>query len=269
MKKILLAFIALFITINISYAVNIDSSVTESIYEKTLTNTDEENAVMYYAMADVYSELKDHENAVKYYTKAIELNPQMIEAYVGRAKDCGDMGDWQCSLDNYESIKKIDPNNPNAYFATSLYKTNTKDLDGAMADINKAISMVKKPDATYYAQKAWVYLEKKDSRNTIKWTKKALRLDPQNEYTLGLITIIAYENGKFEDVLDITNTSLKYGKISKENHVLLLIRAEALYYNGQKEKAIKQMEEVIKLAPEIEEYNLIKDKMQKGEKSLD
>ena len=265
MKKILFILIVIIFSMNICI-VNAETESNNSTLEKLLTGSDEERAVIYYTMASTYSELKDHKSAVEYYTKAIELNPKMIDTYIGRAKDCGDMADWQCSLDNYESIKKLRPNDPNAYWATSLYKTNTKDLDGAMADIDKAISMVKKTNATFYAQKARVYLEKKDYNNAVKWAKKALRRDYRDEYTLGLISVMTYENGRFEDVLKVTNDCLKHGKVAKENHVLLLLRAKAFYYTGQKEKAIKQMEDVIKLVPENEEYILLKDKMQKGEK---
>ena len=234
MKKILFILIAIIFSVNIC-AVNAETGSNDSTLEKLLTGSDEERAVIYYTMASTYSELKDHKSAVEYYTKAIELNPKMIGAYVGRAKDCGDMGDWQCSLDNYESIKKLRPNDPNAYWAT------------------------------FYAQKAWVYLEKKDYDNAVKWVKKALRRDYRDEYTLGLISVMAYENGRFEDVLNVTNDCLKHGKVAKENHVLLLLRAKAFYYTGQKEKAIKQMEDVIKLVPENEEYHSIKEKMQNNE----
>ncbi len=264
MKKILFILIAIIFSMNIC-TVNAETVSNDSTLEKLLTGSDEERAVAYCTMASTYSELKDHEKAIEYYTKAIELNPKMVGAYIGRAKDCGDIGNYKCSLENYEALKKMYPNDPNFYWATSLYKTNTKDLDGAMADIDNVISMVKKPDATFYAQKAWIYLEKKDYDNAVKWAKKALRRNYRDEYTLGLISVMAYENGRFEDVLEVTNACLKHGKVAKENHVLLLLRAKAFYCTGQKEKAIKQMEDVIKLVPENEEYILLKDKMQKGE----
>lgn len=267
MKKILLALIAFLITINTCCMANITQNNQDSLlFRKLLTGSDEDKAIIYYQMAKSYSENNEHENAIKYYTKAIELNPKLVQAYIDRAKDCGDMGDYKCSLENYEMVKKLYPNNPNVYWATSLYKTNTKDLDGAMEDIDTAISMVKRPEASYYAQKAWVYLEKKDYENAIKWVKKALRRDYKDEYTLGLLTVMTFENARYDDVLRITKDSLKYGKVAKENYVLLMLRARALYYTGQKDEAVKQMEDVIKFVPENEEYKTLKDKMQKGVK---
>lgn len=267
MKKILLILMLLVVTLNISYAKNATlDKQNQTPFHMLLTGNNKEKAIVYYKMAKEYSALKEHENAIYYFTQAIELDPYLIHAYIGRAKDCGDIGDYQCSLENYETLKNMYPNDPDSYWATSLYKTNTKDLKGAMSDIDMAISMKKKPDAAYYAQKAWVYLEMKDYHNAVKWAKKALKRDQKDEYTLGLITVMAYENGRFEDVLEITNECLKHGKVAKENTVLLLLRAKAFYYTEQKDKAIEQIENLIKIDSQNEEYVSIKNKMQKGEK---
>ena len=216
-------------------------------------------------MANTFSELKDHENAIKYYTKAIELNPKMVQAYVGRAKDCGDMGDYKCSLDNYEVIKKMYPNDPDSYWATSLYKTNTKDLEGAMADIDKAISMVNKPNATYYAQKAWVYLEKEEYDNATEYLRKALKTDINDGYALGLFVFMAADNDDYDMVIKISRRLFKYNSCVKDNHALYAIYAKALYKKGKKKEALKQIEKAMVIEPYNTDYPKLKEKMSKGE----
>lgn len=216
-------------------------------------------------IAQIYSETHEHQKAVEYYTKAIELNPKLVEAYIGRAKDCGDIGNYKCSLENYEILKNMYPNNPLYYFMTSLYKTNTKDLDGAMADIDKAISMIKKPDATFLSQKAWVYLEKKEYKNAIKYAQKALKFNPQNGYTLGLLVYMAYDSEDYELVIQTAQKCFKYDATTKDNHALLVTYSKALYKKGNTKEAIKQIEYAIKLAPQKAEYKEIQAKMQKGE----
>lgn len=266
MKKFALIFTILFVVIGVGYATDISYNNTKNTLSAgNILEEEKENARMYFEMAKMYSKSNDHENAIKYYTKVIELYPNFEPAYIGRAKDYGDMGNYQGSLKDCETLKKLHPNDPVFYWATSLYKTNTKDLEGAMEDIDKALSMVKKPDASYYAQKAWVYLEMKDYVNTIKWAKKALKQNPQDEYTLGLITVMAFESNRYEDVLEITDI-LKYGKYTKDNHALMSLRAKALFQLGKKEEAIRQMDDAIKLAPDKKEYLQLKEKMQKDEK---
>ena len=219
----------------------------------------------YLRLGGCYSELMEHKKAIDAYTKAIELNPKLVKAYTMRAKDCGDLGDYKCSLENYETLKKMYPNNPLYYHMTSLYKTNTKDLEGAMKDIDKAISMVKKPDATFYSQKAWIYIEKKDYDNALKYTKEALKINPNDEYTLGLLTYLAYANKDYSRVIKTAEQSFKKDSMAHYNPVLYSMYAQALYQTGDKSKALKQIEYAIKLAPENTEYKQLQEKMQKGE----
>jgi len=112
------------------------------------------NVETYMYLGLSYSNLHQYENAIASYSKAIELNPNLTEAYVQRAKACGDIGNYKCSLENYEKLKQMFPDNPFYYHATSIYKSNTKDAAGAMKDIDTAIKMSKKPKAMFYSQKA-------------------------------------------------------------------------------------------------------------------
>ena len=265
MKKILLALIALTFTMNICCTANANSNNLGSVFKKLHTGTDEERAAKYYVMASACSKLKDHKSAIEYYSMAIELNPKMVEAYIGRAKDCGDIGNWQCSLENYETLKKMYPDNHIFYHMSSLYKTNTRDLDGAMEDIDKAISMVKKPNSAYYAQKAWVYLEKKESKNAIEYLKKSLKIDPNDGYALGLYMYIAYANEDYNGVIRLSRRLLKYDPSAKYNPALYAIYSKALYKKGKKTEALKQIEKAIEIEPHDKEYLLQKEKMQKDE----
>ena len=217
-------------------------------------------------MANVYSELKDHENAIKYYTKAIELNPKFVQAYIGKAKDCGDLRNWQCSLDNYEALKKMYPDEPFFYYMSALYKTNTKDLDGAMEDIDKAISIIKKPDATYYTQKAWIYYEKNDYNNAVEYLRKSLKIDSNNGYALGLFMFMAADNEDYKMVIKTARRLLKVDPAADCNHALYATYAKALYLTGKKKEALTQIEKAIEIEPSDEDYPALKDKMLKGEK---
>ncbi|MBR1617512.1 tetratricopeptide repeat protein, partial [bacterium] len=82
----------------------------------------------YVELGKIYSKQNQYQKAIDAYTKAIEINPKYINAYIQRAKVCGDIEDYQCSLKDYETLKKLDPTNAEYYHASSLYKTNLKDF---------------------------------------------------------------------------------------------------------------------------------------------
>ncbi len=229
------------------------------MYEKAVSINQTDKT--YYMLASAYSELKDHDNAIKYYTKAIELNPKMVNAYLGRAKDCGDKGDYKCSLENFEALKKMFPEKPYFYWATSLYKSNTKNLIGAMKDIDKAISMINEPNATYYAQKAWIYFYENDSDNCFKYLRKALEINPDDGYALGLFMYAAYNNKDYEEVIKTAEKLINCDESSKYNHALYSTYAKALYKKGYKEKALQNIDYALELEPKNKKYQQYKEKM--------
>ena len=266
MKKILLSIITFLLVVNILSPVSATQENQNTVsFDKLLTKNDEVNAIIYFEAAKIYSAKKDHENAVNYYTKAIELNPKLVPAYIGRAKDCGDMGDYKCSLENYEALKSMYPNEHFFYHMSSLYKTNTKDLDGAMEDIDKAISMVKKPESMYYAQKAWVYLEKKDYDNAKDYLKKSLKINPNDGYALGLLMIMAVDNENYDTVIRIVRHMLKVDPAAKYNPAMYATYAKALYKTGKRKEAIKQINTSLQLEPHDKENIKLKEKMLNGE----
>lgn len=266
MKNILLILIVAIFSINIFYTVDAKTGSNNTTIEKLFAGTDKEKAVLYYTMASTCSELKDHEGAIKYYTKAIELNPKMVGAYIGRAKDCGDIGDWQCSLENYETLKEMYPEEHFFYHMASLYKTNTKDFDGAMKDIDKAIELLGKPDSSYYAQKAWIYSEKREYENAIEYLKKSLQISPNDGYALGLYLFMADANKDYKNVINISRRLLKVDPAAKYNHALYATYAKALYKTGKKKQALKQIEKAIEIEPSDKDYYTYKEKIIKNEK---
>ena len=153
------------------------------------------------------------------------------------------------------------PDDPNSYWATSLYKTNTKDMDGAMADIDKAIELSKKPNATYYSQKAWIYLEKKDYPNAKEYLKKALQINPNDGYALGLLVCMASENEAYDTVIKYSRRLFKYDPSSRYNHALYAMYARALYKKGKKKEALKQIEKAIEIEPSDKDHQQLKEEI--------
>ena len=225
----------------------------------------EANSRNYTLLGMNYADQRKVDKAIQAFTKAIELDPTFIEAYVKRAKICGDVGDYKCSLDNYKILTKMFPENHFFWHMSSIYKTNTRDLEGAMKDIDKAISLFKKPNPSYIAQKAWVYLEQKDYENSKKYLLEALKIDPNDGYALLLYKVMAYDNKAYDKVIEISKKMLKVDPTANCNHALFYTYARALYNTGQKKQALQQIEKAIQLNPLDQDYSRIKEKMLKNE----
>lgn len=156
------------------------------------------------------------------------------------------------------------PDNYLFYFETSLYKTNINNYKGAMKDIDKAISISPKPDATLYAQKAWIYYEQKDYENALNYVRIALDIDVYDDYALGLMAHMAYDHEDYDTIIKIAEKSFRYGKTLKYNPSFLVLYAKALYQKGNTNAALEQIDNALKLSPNNKQYILYKQKMLTG-----
>ena len=223
----------------------------------------EANSKNYTMLGVNYAEQGKAKEAIQAFSEAIKLDPKFVDPYVKCAKICGDIGNYKCSLENYRTLTKMYPENHFFWHMSSLYKTNTKDLEGAMKDIDKAISLIKKPNSSYLAQKAWVYLEQKDYEKAKEYLLKSLEIDPNDGYALGLYMFMANDNEAYDRVIEVAKKMLKVDPTAKYNHALYSTYARALYKTGNKKQALRQIEKAIKLNPLDKDYPAIKEKMLK------
>jgi tetratricopeptide (TPR) repeat protein len=70
----------------------------------------------YYVRAVAKALEKDYQGAVEDYTKAIELNPQFVEAYIKRGATLYKMGDGRGALKDCSEALRINPNLSEAYY---------------------------------------------------------------------------------------------------------------------------------------------------------
>lgn len=90
--------------------------------------------------------------AISYFTKAINTNPALAEAHMGRGITYTQVGNYQQALPDFNQAIKFNSELTDAYFKRGLVHYKLGKLDQAMADHTKAIQL----DANY----GTAYLEK-------------------------------------------------------------------------------------------------------------
>ncbi len=153
-------------------------------------------ASTYLKLGEFYSKFDEPKRAISAYSEAIKLASKLKSgkekqgrinvARLARADAYRQIGDFKNALNDYSYISK-QKHNPCISFAyihysISICKYKLGDYDGAMIDIDKAISMSKKPYANYFLQKSYIYFDKKDYEKFELYFKKALELaSPEEE----------------------------------------------------------------------------------------
>lgn len=96
------------------------------------------NAIDFRNQAIVYEERGDFEKAIYYLNKAIDKNPEYIEAYIDRGVDKAILGDFQGAIKDYTHVLEIDSFNVLAYYNRAKNYNKIDLYENALNDINKA-----------------------------------------------------------------------------------------------------------------------------------
>lgn len=121
---------------------------------------------------------KKNEEAIKAYTKAIEINPNYAQAYVGRAESHINLKQYQQALRDSEAAVKLDPKLPWAFNCLGEAHLGLGRYPQAVKDYNKAIELDPKY-AMAYCNRSHAYFKLKDFSQALQDADEAVGLDPK------------------------------------------------------------------------------------------
>jgi tetratricopeptide (TPR) repeat protein len=80
---------------------------------------------------------QDLQGAIADFTKAIEIDPYLMEAYHNRGTAKDKLKDFQGALADFTKVIEINPIDANAYCNRGIVKDELKDYQGALVDLTK------------------------------------------------------------------------------------------------------------------------------------
>ena len=154
---------------------------TETIYNDLhgfIRNQDiHEGAYTQFYRAFAYQEKRDNDKAIQHYSKALDLNPQIAEAYSNRGIAYGDKGDYPHAIENFNKAIELKPDYPDAYNNRGTAYREIGNLDRAIEDCDTAIQL--QPGLTQaYNNRGNAYKDKGDYPHAIEDFNKAIELKP-------------------------------------------------------------------------------------------
>ena len=115
----------------------------------------------------------DFDSAIKDYDKAIDLNPDLAEAYKNRGNAYGAKGDHDRAIQDYDKAIVLKPDYATTYYNRGVAYGAKGDHDHAIQDYDKAIGL-KSDYAEAYNNRGVVYAEKGDFARAIQDYDKAI-----------------------------------------------------------------------------------------------
>ena len=156
----------------------------------TATEVIAENADYYFNQGVLKRQRGDNQGAIIEYTKAINMYPQFVMAYVNRGVAKYSLtNDWSIALEDFNKAVEINPSHAIALNNRGYAKRQMGDYGGALLDYDKAI----KSDPKYinaYGNRAWVRLQFGDEKGSCNDYKKVASFGNQR-----IIEFLNSENG--------------------------------------------------------------------------
>ena len=135
-----------------------------------------DNATTYKEIGDTKIKLQDYEGAIVEYSKAIELNPNYIDAYYKRKEAKSSIGDYIGGIEDLSKIIEINPNDDVAYHNRGFLKYDMNDYDGALQDYMKTLE-IKPNNARAYINLGDTKRALGNFEDAIKCYSKAIEFD--------------------------------------------------------------------------------------------
>lgn len=171
---------------NLNFAIPINDVEASIRGEQKLFT--EDSPIYYYSIASIADNKNQYDTAITYYQKAIELDGQYADAYIGLGGDYYEKGNYELELANYLKATQLDPKNANYfYYLATAYEDNGQYGKAAQAYQQSLTLKPDDKDALHDLALLYVALGQKDKAATL--VPKLTQLDPGWGKELSLILL--------------------------------------------------------------------------------
>lgn len=98
-------------------------------------------SIDYQAMGEVQYKKGNREKAVSYFNKALEKDPDNIEAYSGRGMSYFALGDFSKAIEDFDKVRRAEPYRSEAYSALGSAYASYEKYDQAVIVLKKALEL--------------------------------------------------------------------------------------------------------------------------------
>jgi tetratricopeptide (TPR) repeat protein len=139
-------------------------------------------------------DLGDKQGALTDYNRAIQLNPQFASAFYGRGLVRSDLGDRQAAITDYTEAIRLNPQFVAAFYNRGNVRSGLGDKQGAIADYNEAIRLNPQLAPAHY-NRGNTRRQLGDQQGAITDYTEAIRLNPKLDQAFSNRGVTRYQLG--------------------------------------------------------------------------
>ncbi len=160
------------------YAAGISGNANDAVdaYSKAI-EVNPQYVEAYNNRGNIYASLGNHNQAIKDFNKTIELDPQYAYAYSNRGAAYKILGDFKQAIDDHNKAIELNPQNATSYYNRGLTYVSLGNYDQAINDFDKAIELNPQYEDGYN-NRAYLLYERKDYKRALNDYNLLLSINP-------------------------------------------------------------------------------------------
>ncbi len=244
-----------------------------STFDRALNNNPN-NLDAYYGRGEANFRLGDFNRVVKDFDRVLELNSQDAQAYFYRAYAYAELGRTDRAISDFGEAIELNPDDESAYISRSSVYRDREDYQNALVDLTEAIELDPNSFDAYY-DRGLTYHEIGKNEKAIADYTKAINIAPEKKLPVLEARAIAYltadrEPKAIQDLETAANLFFERGEISESRRIFEILGRFAKDYLKEK---IEAYSEAIDANPDdlvaYQKRALLYNKLGKSDKAIE
>ncbi len=161
----------------------------------------------YHNLAWVFQEKNQLDEAITYYQKALNLNPTLADAYYNLGTIFQDRKQFDEAINLYQKALQCNPALADAYYNLGTIFQDRKQFDEAIGLYQKAVQLNPRLESAYF-NLGTLYEDKKQYDEAIAFYQKALQLNPALFYAYNNLGNIYKDTGRFDEAIESYHSAI-------------------------------------------------------------
>jgi tetratricopeptide (TPR) repeat protein len=207
----------------------------------------------YIERAKAKSNLEKYSEAIKDYDRALQQNPNLVQAYIDRGKVKRLSKQYQSAMKDFDKAIELNPGSLSAYvWRGVLYRVYLKQKERGNEDFDRALKIV--PESIDdYADLGLIFHLRKNYTAGIEYFNKAIQFNYKNNHYAYLQKALLYEDSSIDLNLAIVNyrkTLESKGELTSNQRLMIFQHITSNYFNLNKyQEAIESSNKALQLDP--------------------